>query len=111
MLVDEMREAQGKGSPTSSASSVRPKTHHNKVGFATQMSGSSQVSLSSGSGKGKRGASPTELPKEDKKGDVSLAKRPSMKRKPSSGDNNAQFADAIPRSAINLVGGKLPAAR
>ncbi|KAL5495762.1 PTP2 [Sanghuangporus weigelae] len=29
---------------------------------------------------GKRGASPTELPKEDKKGDVALAKRPSVKR-------------------------------
>jgi len=29
---------------------------------------------------GKRGASPTELPKEDKKGEVALAKRPSIKR-------------------------------
>ena len=29
---------------------------------------------------GKRGASPTELPKEDRKGEVALAKRPSVKR-------------------------------
>ena len=111
MLVDEMREAQGKGSPGSSGGSARMKTYYGKVGFATQMSGSSEVSLSSGSGKGKRGASPTELPKEDKKGGVSMAKRPSMKRKPSSGDDNAQFADVLLKSTINLVGGKPPAAR
>ena len=114
MLVDEMREVQGKDSPGSSGSSgssVRMKTHYGKVGFATQMSGSSEVSLSSGSGKGKRGASPTELPKEDKKGGVSMAKRPSMKRNPSGSDDNARFADVLPKSTINLVGGKRFAAR
>lgn len=38
------------------------------------------ASQSSSQTTGKRGASPTELPKEDKKGDVALAKRPSIKR-------------------------------
>lgn len=38
---------------------------------------------SSGSSIGKRGASPTELLKKDKKGEVSLMKRPSIKRQQS----------------------------
>ncbi|KAJ6501466.1 hypothetical protein C8R47DRAFT_970018 [Mycena vitilis] len=36
---------------------------------------------------GKRLASPTELPKEDKKGEIALSKRPSIKRKQMTGDN------------------------
>ncbi|ETW87664.1 hypothetical protein HETIRDRAFT_448126 [Heterobasidion irregulare TC 32-1] len=43
-----------------------------------------------GSGlKGKRGASPTELPKEDKMGEVRLSKRPSLKRRQRSSDEGA----------------------
>ncbi|KAJ6519259.1 hypothetical protein C8R45DRAFT_809267 [Mycena sanguinolenta] len=41
---------------------------------------------SAASSTGKRLASPTELPKEDKKGEIALSKRPSIKRKLASGD-------------------------
>lgn len=40
-------------------------------------------------GRPKRGASPTELTKEDKLGEVVLTKRPSVKRKPHSGEDSA----------------------
>jgi len=71
MVVDEEQEAAagkrslvtGRGSPTSSRSSG---SH-----------------FGSSPSKGKRGASPTELLKKDRKGEVSLAKRPSTKRKQS----------------------------
>ncbi|KAF7367403.1 hypothetical protein MSAN_00802900 [Mycena sanguinolenta] len=42
---------------------------------------------------GKRLASPTELPKEDKKGEIALSKRPSIKRKQASGD---EYTNPLP---------------
>jgi protein-tyrosine phosphatase len=42
---------------------------------------------------GKRLASPTELPKEDKKGELALSKRPSIKRKQASAD---EYAHPLP---------------
>jgi tyrosine-protein phosphatase 2/3 len=45
------------------------------------------IASSSSMSIGKRGASPTELTKEDKEGDVMLSKRPSIKRKQRSGDD------------------------
>lgn len=51
------------------------------------------ASISSAASTGKRGASPTELLKEDKQGDVMLSKRPSIKRKHCSGhDHEAEDA-------------------
>ena len=47
----------------------------------TIFTNASEVSMASISSTGKRGASPTELLKEDKKGEVLLSKRPSIKRK------------------------------
>lgn len=62
--------------------------------------------LSSSPSKGKRGPSPTELLKEDKTGALSLAKRPSVKRKTPSGDeipptfeSNASVAGPVGVSA------------
>jgi hypothetical protein len=79
MIVDEERETAEKGSKNGSAG-LSPGTGKN-VG--------SQINpMPSG---GKRGASPTELLKKDKKGEVSLAKRPSMKRKASSAEGRATF--------------------
>ncbi|KAF4572422.1 hypothetical protein EYR36_006927 [Pleurotus pulmonarius] len=45
-------------------------------------------SMMSSPSTGKRGASPTELLKEDKKGGISLSKRPSIKRKQTGSDGN-----------------------
>jgi protein-tyrosine phosphatase len=72
MVADEEREASGKGSPICRGS---------PVSVASSRSGSHFSSTTPS--KGKRGASPTELLKKDKKGEVSLAKRPSTKRKQS----------------------------
>ena len=47
----------------------------------TMFTNASEVSMTSISSTGKRGASPTELLKEGKKGEVLLSKRPSIKRK------------------------------
>jgi protein-tyrosine phosphatase len=49
----------------------------------------SSASTSSAAFPGKRGASPTELLKEDKQGEVVLSKRPSIKRKHRNGDVRA----------------------
>lgn len=86
MIVDDERPGGlGKGSPRP----IRPK---NNVGAGGSGSTASQVSSS-----GKRGASPTELLKKDKAGEVSMSKRPSVKRKQSSaGGREATFATSGP---------------
>ena len=68
MIVDEERElSKNRGTTESGSTSVSVSTN-----------ASSQIHLTMPS---KRGASPTELLKKDRKGQVSLAKRPSTKRK------------------------------
>jgi len=59
----------------------------------------------------KRRASPTELPKEDRRGDMRMSKRPSIKRaQRSSGDSSCEDAAAAARRA-GYVGQTLPAKR
>jgi protein-tyrosine phosphatase len=65
---------------SSPASSHRPE-HHPKM-YDTPSTPSAAFT-------GKRGASPTELLKEDKQGDVMLSKRPSIKKKHRNGDVHA----------------------
>jgi len=95
MVVDEEREASGKSSPVTSHGPGRVRVN--------------SALLNVTPGKGKRGASPTELLKKDKKGDVSLAKRPSVKRKSSvAGSSDASFdlTDIDPLDSItpSLIG-------
>jgi len=56
------------------------------------------ATLQSSPTKHKRLASPTELIKEGKEGQLRLAKRPSMKRKAPSGDESAEFASDAPEA-------------
>jgi tyrosine-protein phosphatase 2/3 len=69
------------------------------------------ATISSAASTGKRGASPTELLKEDKQGDVMLSKRPSIKRKHCSGhDHMAEDARYPPvpgrvKSSVLYAGG------
>ncbi|KAL0945538.1 hypothetical protein HGRIS_014700 [Hohenbuehelia grisea] len=51
----------------------------------------SSGSMSSSPSTGKRVASPTELPRKDKKGDISLSKRPSIKRKQASSEESLGY--------------------
>ena len=78
MIVDEERELSENGS-TLGSSTVNVDTEISAG--ANTNPGSEMGLMPSG---GKRGASPTELLKKDRKGELSLAKRPSMKRKKSS---------------------------
>jgi tyrosine-protein phosphatase 2/3 len=59
----------------------------------TVFTNTSEVSMTSLSSTGKRGASPTELLKEGKKGEVLLSKRPSIKRKQSRQSERGLSAD------------------
>ncbi|EGO02818.1 hypothetical protein SERLA73DRAFT_70304 [Serpula lacrymans var. lacrymans S7.3] len=68
-------------------------------------SASSSSGLSSSPSKGKRVASPTELLKEDKAGEVSLAKRPSIKRKPGSSDGKLLTFDTGAELATGILSG------
>ena len=52
-------------------------------------SGESKSSMEVSSMKGKRRASPTELPKQDKRGDTRMSKRPSIKRSLRSSDESS----------------------
>jgi len=88
MIVDEEREVLEKGSTASAGTRLRAKSDTN-AGSQTNMTPS------------KRGASPTELLKKDKKGEVSLAKRPSVKRKNSNtGNRDAAFNMAATGSLL-----------
>jgi hypothetical protein len=61
-------------------------------GSAGDAGGSGQESKSSmgvSSSQGKRRASPTELPKEDRRGDMRMSKRPSIKRTQRSSDDSS----------------------
>lgn len=64
---------------SSTTSQSRPSPHLLQI-YSNASHSSSSISLSTG----KRLASPTELLKEDKRGDISLSKRPSIKRKQTS---------------------------
>jgi len=92
MIVDEERElSEKRGTPRSSAG----------VSAGTSTNASSQIHLTTPS---KRGASPTELLKKDKKGHVSLAKRPSMKRKNSNTEGrNTTFTMSVKGSGAAVV--------
>jgi protein-tyrosine phosphatase len=82
MIVDEERGVSEKGSTLGSGSSTISAGTRPSPGISTNAGSQSNLTPSVG----KRGASPTELLKKDKKGQLSLAKRPSMKRKQSSTD-------------------------
>jgi protein-tyrosine phosphatase len=76
------------------------------------------ASISSAASTGKRGASPTELLKEDKQGDAMLAKRPSIKRKHCSGRDHAAedvryhpVPVRVPSSALYAGGMSAPSSR
>jgi len=53
--------------------------------------------------KGKRRASPTELPKEDKRGDTRMSKRPSIKRALRSSDESSQEGSALTTGCVEDV--------
>jgi protein-tyrosine phosphatase len=98
MIVDEERECRGSQKGSSIGSSTVSAGTRLSPGPSTHAA-SSQINLTPSVGK--RGASPTELLKKDKKGEVSLAKRPSMKRKKSStGGRDAAFNVAAAGSLL-----------
>lgn len=67
----------------------------------TMLTNPSEVSMISMSSTGKRGASPTELLKEGKKGEVLLSKRPSIKRKQTrQGSSSDQRGAAFYKSTV-----------
>ncbi|KAH7905407.1 hypothetical protein BJ138DRAFT_1017757 [Hygrophoropsis aurantiaca] len=83
-MVDEERELWGGNTPSDES----PEETEESDSASSSSGGQRPTSSSSSSpSKGKRGASPTELLKEDKSGEVSLSKRPSFKRKPPSSEN------------------------
>lgn len=121
--------------PTSSAmsSTQRPPSTNTQTPRPTlrQMDHSDTSSSATAStGTGKRGASPTELRKEDKRGEVRLSKRPSLKRKaptlaaedmllehphprplhrpPSTGTRLAQVPQGVPSSPSRSSGAHPP---
>jgi len=97
MIVDEEREVLENGSTTSTGTGLSAESSTN-AGSQTNLTPS------------KRGASPTELLKKDKKGEVSLAKRPSMKRKNTNTERrNATFN--ITATASLLAGSGAAAVR
>jgi hypothetical protein len=92
-IVDEERK---KSSGTSNGTTSSRRAH--RKGSAQQLSSSPSAASTMGTtSTGKRVASPTELPKEDKEGGVRLAKRPSVKRKSDKDEKyplNLQLPDA-----------------
>ena len=105
-----------KQNPTSENGSIENSTDAvMSVGSAASTGGSGAASsIASGSGgskssmevssmKGKRRASPTELPKEDKRGDTRMSKRPSIKRslRSSDGSSSEGLAATTNKSAWN----------
>ena len=71
-------------------------------------SGAEESKSSMPSSQGKRRASPTELPKEDRRGDMRMSKRPSIKRAQRSSDDSS-CGDAVP--AARHAGNVLPSMR
>lgn len=59
----------------------------------------------------KRGASPTELLKENKAGDVVLSKRPSMKRKQAKEDANARYRPVVTLAPLRIAGASAASTR
>ena len=98
IIVDEERGVSEKGSSLGSGSST--------ISAGTRPSPSPGSSTNTGSQSnltpsvGKRGASPTELLKKDKKGQLSLAKRPSMKRKQSSPGGRGVTFNVAPTESL-----------
>ncbi|KAH9486715.1 Receptor-type tyrosine-protein phosphatase V [Psilocybe cubensis] len=98
-------------SPKSSPS--RRQNSHPYSHELASIASSSSISI------GKRGASPTELPKENKEGDLMLSKRPSVKRKQRSGDDLNVVDDAryhpvpvrVTSSVLHMGGVSAPSAR
>ena len=82
MIVDEEREASEKESPLGTGSSVINGGTGRNTAISTDAV--SQISRTPS----KRGPSPTELLKKDKKGELSLAKRLSVKRKKSGAEDH-----------------------
>ncbi|KAI6153207.1 hypothetical protein BKA82DRAFT_3970023 [Pisolithus tinctorius] len=80
-IIDEEQGSWGDSGGSDDGPELDPSVFEN----AKESVGTSSV-LSSSPSKGKRGPSPTELLKEDKTGALSLAKRPSVKRKTPSDD-------------------------
>jgi protein-tyrosine phosphatase len=85
MVVDEERTRAGVAW-RAPAPPVRRGGMSTRPGRPTLFLMPSDETQSTTSSTGKRLASPTELPKEDKKGEIVLSKRPSIKRKTASAD-------------------------
>jgi tyrosine-protein phosphatase 2/3 len=97
MLVDEERAVYGKAwkdneeelSKSTESFPVFPSKPTGAVSSIASGSGGSKSSMEVSPIKGKRRASPTELPKEDKRGDTRMSKRPSIKRSLRSSDESS----------------------
>ncbi|KAI0063162.1 hypothetical protein BV25DRAFT_451974 [Artomyces pyxidatus] len=85
-MVDEERAMYGEAWMDVDPAAVAPEAARAALGLTPALV---SEPLPPGAGKGKRGASPTELPKEDAAGDVRLAKRPSIKRRARSSDEES----------------------
>ncbi|CAK5279891.1 unnamed protein product [Mycena citricolor] len=84
MVIDQERARAGlRSRPAALSLSPPPRRTLNRPPRLVLLPGH----LHSPSSTGKRLASPTELPKENKKGEIALSKRPSIKRKQVSGDD------------------------
>ncbi|CAA7271415.1 unnamed protein product [Cyclocybe aegerita] len=101
-------------SPASPAKSERAPRSRSRSLSLRHLHSNDTTSGASSPSTGKRGASPTELRKEDKEGGVMLSKRPSIKRKQRSGDDtsveNGRYM-APPSLGVPLVGGPGPSVR
>ncbi|KAI0043883.1 hypothetical protein FA95DRAFT_1681592 [Auriscalpium vulgare] len=91
-LVDEERELYGDSFMDTDAAerareAERHAAHKSDAGMTVVQSVAMAMAMSGGSAK--RGPSPTELPHEDKRGDARLAKRPSIKRRLRSSDEES----------------------
>jgi protein-tyrosine phosphatase len=115
MLIDEERKLYGGktwkdtdledlSKFVSARLSAVPAEESGDAGASGQESKSSMVPSS----QGKRRASPTELPKEDRRGDMRMSKRPSIKRTQRSTDNSS-CEDVV--AAARRAGQTLPPMR
>jgi tyrosine-protein phosphatase 2/3 len=87
MVVDEEKEALGADNVEKLIRQQSGSSHSNAVPAAGPVFVYNDILTASSSSHGKRVASPTELLKEDKMGELRMSKRPSIKRKQRSHDN------------------------
>ncbi|KAK0198083.1 hypothetical protein F5146DRAFT_1018098 [Armillaria mellea] len=87
MVADEEKEALGAEHVEKMIRQQSGSSHSNAVPAAGPVFVYNDILTASSSSHGKRGASPTELLKEDKMGELRMSKRPSIKRKQRSHDS------------------------